>query len=172
MGFLDALTADQYPRDSQGRRIFAPYGRRGKAYILPPERAAQYARLQRRFFLAFFVVLVIAVVAFGPWAVLAVGLLWIAWVFVGIAHVTRGLEESTERPSLSSEQRRDRRFRAMGRPTMYAFFLGGTAVAVVGAVLLLRGERGVSVWFITLYGALVAILYARQLRKNRGVPPA
>src|SRR3954452_15178494 len=105
MGFLDALTADAYPRDSQGRRIYAPFGQRGKAYILPAERAAQLAVLQRRTFQLYIVALLAAALLFGPWALAMVGLLSIAGIFAGFAYTTRGLEESAERPTLSREER-------------------------------------------------------------------
>jgi membrane protein implicated in regulation of membrane protease activity len=172
MGFLDALTADAYPRDSQGRRVFAPYGLRGKAYILPPERAAQIAQVQRRVFLSYFVALLFAGVAIGPWAVVGVGVVSIAGVVVGVAYATRGLEQSQERPSISRDERVNQGLRAMGRPTMFAICFGGAAFAVAGISLLLRGERNVAVWFITLYGALVAVLYGRRLGTLRAVPPA
>jgi hypothetical protein len=171
MGFLEALTADAYPRDSQGRRVYEPFGRRGKAYILPPERAVHLALLQRRVF-QLYVALLVAGLIFGPWALAAIGLLSIAGVFAGFAYTTRGLEESAERPTLAREERVRRGLDAMGRPTMYALCLGGATSAAVGASLLLRGERTVAVWFITLYGVLVAILYGRQLGRPRATPPA
>ena len=109
MGFLDALTADAYPRDSQGRRVFEPFGQRGKAYILPPERAARLSLLLRRLLQLYVVALLVAGITFGPWAVAAVGLLSIAGGFAGLAYSTRGLEESAERPTLTREERVGRR---------------------------------------------------------------
>jgi hypothetical protein len=172
MGFLDALTADAYPRDSQGRRVFAPFGQKGRAYILPPERAARLAYFQRRLFQVYVVALLVAGLAFEPWALATVGLLSIAGIFMGLAYSTRGLEESSERPTLTREERVSRGLRAMGRPTMVALCLGGLTSAAVGASLLLRGERSVAVWFITLYGLLVAVLYGRQLARPPVMPPA
>jgi hypothetical protein len=99
-----------------------------------------------------------------------VGLLSMAGFVAGLAHATRGLEESAERPTLAREERVRRGLRAMGRPTMFALCLGGATAAAVGTSLLLRGERGVAVWFITLYGVLVAILYGRQLGKPHIAP--
>jgi hypothetical protein len=173
MGFLDSLTADAYPRDSMGRRVFTPYGRRGNAYILPPERAALLARLYRRGFQFYVAALVLAGFVLGPWSVVMVGLLGVAGVLGSNAYAIRGLEVSAERPpALAREERVARAMSAMGRPTMLALCLGGAAFAVGGASLLLRGERSVAVWFLTLYGALVSILYARKLSIPSGIPPA
>jgi len=171
MGFFDALTADAYPRDSHGRRVFAPYGRRRKAYVLPDERAEQLRRFHRRGFQGYFVALLGAALAFGPWAVLAVGVFWMTGLLVGLHIMTRGLEEATERPVLPRDERVRRGMRAMGRPTMYFICLAGAGSATVGAAFLVRGERSVSLWFITLYGAAVAILYARQLTRADTIPP-
>src|SRR5258705_10132712 len=162
MGFLDALTTDAYPRDSQGRRIFAPYGGRGKVYILPTERADQLVQFQRLSLPLYLVSLLIAGIAWGPWALLVVGLLWIVGFFAQLRFVTRGLEEASERPSLPREERVRRSMQAMGQPTMLAICLAGAASAIAGCWLLLQDQRSVAAWFITLYGALVAALYGRQ----------
>jgi hypothetical protein len=172
MGFLDALSADTYPRDSRGRRVFEPYGRRGKAYILPDERADQIARFARRFFPWYFVALFAAAFGLGPWGVAAVFLLLIAAMVVATEYATRGLELSSERPAMSVGERRKIGLAAMGRPTMYAICLGAAAVTVVGASLLFRGERNFGVWFLTFYGALICVLYGWRLSGAREVPPA
>jgi hypothetical protein len=173
MGFLDALTADAYPQDSMGRRVFAPYGLRGKAYILPPERAALLARMYRRGFKLYVAALLLAGWVLGPWSVVVVGLLGVAGVFGANAYAVRGLEVSREHPpALPREERVARAMLAMGRPTMLALCLGGAAFAVAGASLLLRGQRSVAVWFLTFYGALVSLLYARKLSNLSGMPPA
>jgi len=173
MGFLDALAADAYPRDSQGRRVYAPYGQRGKAFILPPEQAERLTRFTRRYFQLYFAAVLISGVAFGPWAVVTVGILWIAGYILGIAYMTRGLESATDRPSLPRDERVRRGMSAMGRPTMCAICLGGAALAMGGAWLLLRGDRNLAVWFLTAYGALVSLLYAYQLSRPIIIgPPA
>ena len=167
MGFLDALPADAYPRDSLGRIVIAPYGRRGKAFIVPPERAIQIRRFQRQYFLAYFVALVIAGLTFGPWALWVVAALWMVGFFAGIAYVTHGLEEASERPTLSREERVNRTVQAMGRPTMYVICVGGASFALGGGWLLQRGQRSIAIWFITMYGLLVAALYASKLLRSR-----
>lgn len=173
MGFLDSLTADAYPRDSMGRRVFTPYGRRGNAYILPPERAALLARIYRRGFQFYVAALLLAGFGLGPWGVVVVCLLGVAGLLGGNAYAVRGLGVSAERPpALTREERAARAISAMGRPTMLALCVGGAAFAVGGASLLLRGERGVAIWFLTLYGAFVSILYARKLRMPSEIPPA
>jgi membrane protein implicated in regulation of membrane protease activity len=171
MSFLDALTADAYPRDSQGRRVIAPYGRRGKAFVLPPERATEIALVQRRAY-RLYVAALIAGGFIAPWAVLVVAVLTMVCVPLGFAYVTHGLEESTERPDHSREERVKRGLQAMGRPTMLVLCLGGAAMAIGAASLLLRGERSAAVWFLTIYGAIVAALYARRLGLAGTQPPA
>jgi len=164
MGYLDALTADAYPRDSLGRRIFEPYGRRGKAYILPDERAAQIARGTRRFFPSCFVALLVAAFVWGPRGIVTVFLLGVAAIVVGTSYATRGLKLSSERPTLSLAERRKIGLAAMGLPTMYTICLVGAAMAIAGASLLIKGERNFAAWFFTFYGALMCVLYGRRLR--------
>jgi uncharacterized membrane protein len=166
MGFLDALTADAYPRDSQGRRVWAPYGARGKAYILPTERAERRAGSLRLWFRLFFVALLVGAIAAGPWGIWLVAVIGIIGGFVEPSVASRGLEESTERPTLSRDERVRRSMHAMGRSTMVAICLGGAASAVAGMWLLIRGERSIAVWFITTYGGVIAGLYARQLSRS------
>jgi hypothetical protein len=172
MGFFDALTADAFPRDSQGRSVLAPYGRRGKAFILPTERAPQLARIQRRFFVSFLIALVGAAIMVGPRGILAVGVLWILGFVVGISYFTGGLEESAERPTMPRAQAVDRAMRAMGRRTMWALCLAGAASAAVGVWLLLRGEHGLAIWFIAVYSTVVSVLYAWKLYQMRTTRPA
>lgn len=172
MGFLDALTADAYARDSQGRRIFAPYGRRGRAYVLPDARTHELARFQRRWFQLYIVALLAAGAAVGPWAVLAVGGAWILVYVVGLRYVARGLEEASERPILPRDERVRRGMRVMGRPTMIAICASGAGSAIFGASLLLRNGRNLGAWFIMIYGVLVTILYTRQLTKIDDIPSA
>jgi len=172
MGFLDALTADHYPRDSLGRRVFEPYGRHGKAYILPDERAAQIARGTRRFFPSCFVAFVVAPFVWGPLGIAAVFLLGVAAIVVGTSYATRGLELSSERPALSLAERRKIGLAAMGRPTMYVICLGAAVTAIVGSSFLIRGERNFAAWFFTFYGALISLLYGWRLSRHREVPPA
>jgi hypothetical protein len=171
MGFLDALTADAFPLDSQGRRVLTPYGARGKAFILPPERVGPLTQFQRRFFQAYVVALLVGGLAVGPWAILVVSALWMAGFFVGITRFTRGLEETSERPTRAREERVGIFVRAMGRPTMYVVCLAGAASAVGGAWLIGRGQQGPAIWFLTLYGLVIAILYAWRLAQAPSVPP-
>ena len=171
MSFLDALTADAWPRDTEGRRVLAPYGTRGKAFILPEDRALQLARIQRRYFSGFFLALAAAFIL-GPWGILAVSALGIAGILVGTALFTRGLQESSERPTMPRAQAVDRAMRAMGRPTMVAFSLAGAAASAAGVWWLLRGERGLAIWFLTFYGSIVCLLYASKLRRLHVIPPA
>jgi hypothetical protein len=172
MGFLDALTADAFPLDSQGRRVLTPYGTRGKAFILPPERVGPLAKFQRRFLQAYLVALLVGGLAAGPWGIVLVGALWMAGCFVGITRFTRDLEESSERPTRGREERVGIAARAMGRPTMYVVCLAGAASAAWGGWLIGRGQRGLAIWFLTLYGLVIAILYGWRLARTPSAPPA
>lgn len=171
MGFLDALTADAWPRDTLGRRVFAPFGMRGRAYILPAERATQLARRQRRYFVALFLAMGAALFV-GPWGILTVAMLGIGGFLVLLSVSTNGLEESTERPTMPRAEAVDRAMHAMGRPTMWAICLAGAATCTSGTWWLLRGERGVAIWFLTIYGAVVCLLYAWKLFRFGIASPA
>jgi hypothetical protein len=172
MGLLDAITADVFPRDSQGRIVLAPYGRRGKAFILPAEWLPVIRRLQRRYFQALFVAVPVATLLAGPWGSFAVFVLWTVGQLIGIAYVTKGLEESIERPTVSRSVAVDHWMRAMGRPTMWAICVAGALTAGGGAWLLSHGQRGIASWFLALYGTLVCLLYASKLYRTRGTERA
>src|SRR5215212_5368723 len=72
VGYLDAYTANTFRTDPQGRLVLAPFGRRGKAYFVPPDRAEAFARFQRRYLALAFVALPGAAFALGPLVMAAV----------------------------------------------------------------------------------------------------
>jgi hypothetical protein len=172
MGYLDGLTANMYRTDSHGRSVLVPFGRWGKAYLVPPDRAEAFARFQRRYLAVTMAGILASAIAFGlviMWAVVLP--LCIAGNVAAFWHFIRGLEIAPEVPPLNRREAISRAARAMGARTLAAVCLGATTLTLLCAAFLAYGVRSLALWALTAYFALVAVLYAvrwRQLRdRNR-----
>lgn len=171
MGYLDAIGANTFRPDSQGRLVFAPRGRRGRAYIVPSEQAAAYLRFQRRYYLAMFVALPLAVVLLqSVWAVGGVGLVWLAGFYLKLWSFTRRLESAAERPEVTRVEAIDRAARSMGARTLAVVAVLGAAMAAASIWVLTENPRSIGAWIGAVYFTGVTLLYVlrwRQVRRRR-----
>ena len=168
MGYLDALTANTYRLDSEGRRVLVPFGRWGKAYIVPPDRAEAFARSLRWMYVLSMVALLATPFVFGlfiMWAVVVP--LFVAATVARFWLFTRGLEIAAEVPELNRKEAIGRAVVAMGPRTIAAVCLGAAALAVLCATLLARGLHSVALWALLAYFAVVSVLYAVRWRQFR-----
>ena len=168
MTYLDALTANTYRTDSQGRRVLVPFGRWGKAYLVPAERAEELVRFQRRYLVVVTVGIVISIFVFHPlitwWVVLPLSFLGLVAKYW---HFTRELEVTIEVPPRNRENARDQALRAMGSRTVAAVCIGATLLALICALLLARRVQSNALWVLMLYFLFIAALYARLWRRLR-----
>ena len=167
MGYLDALTANTFRTDAEGRLVFVPFRRR-RGYLVTPERAATFDRVQRRFWVIMFLVLPASVVAFRTaWAMVLVCLIGIGAYMAGLWHFTRGLESAPQVPAITRSEAAMRVGRAMGSRMTGGLAIAATLLAGGGGWLLIVGLRTWAAWGLTAYFLLLAILYSRQWLRLR-----
>lgn len=165
MGYLEALTANSFRTDAEGRLILVPFRRR-RGYVVPPERAAAFTRAQRRFWLLLFLAIPASALVFrSAMALLIVGLLGLVVYLGALWLFTRTLEPAPEVPVISRAEAVARVTHAMGARTAGVIALGSGMLALGGVALLAAGLRAWGVWGLTAYFTLVAVLYARQWRR-------
>jgi len=160
VSYLDAFTANTFRTDAQGRLVFAPYGKRGKAYLVPEASARALNRFLRGYFALMMVALGAAVLlARHPAVIALVAAAWLAGYFAKLAHFTRGLPTVPEVPDLEREEAIRRVARAMGQRTIAAICAGSALLAFLCGSLAVKAP-GIALYFLTAYFAFVALLYA------------
>jgi len=168
VGYLDALIANTYRTDSKGRRVLVPFGRRGKAYVVPPERAQGFLNSLRWMYGVSMVLILASPFVFGlliMWTAVVPLVIVVSaarfWLF------TRGLELADEVPKLNRADAIDRAVGAMGARTIAAICIAAALLVMICGTLLARGVRSVALWVLMAYFAVVAVLYAVRWRQAR-----
>jgi hypothetical protein len=168
MGYLDALAASTFRTDSSGRLVIVPFGRRGKAYLVPPERARSFAQFQRWFYGLVLIGIVTGTIAFSPLVTFAVVLPFSLAVYSAyLWRFTRRLETAPEVPDLSRKEAVDRNMRAMGTRTIATVCLAAGLMAALSIFLLFAKGFSILSLASSAYFGLVAVLYAIKWKQFR-----
>ena len=99
MSFLEDLIAKAFRKDSRGRLTLAPYGPRGKVYVVPPDRVKKYTRFMSRFYASLAGAIVLGALIFGTRVLVGVIIpAFVGFSFIYMRRFTRDLEVGTDVP--------------------------------------------------------------------------
>lgn len=164
MGYFEALAASSFTADSEGRRIFFPWGVLGKGYVIPTED--EYERLRAtlvRTYQVLFPATVLLAVLFRswmPWVLFALPSLFVLGYPIWVRRATSGWNQSAQR--LSLRQSIANQAQHHSRPFLWFLFIGGL-VFVAGGLWLIAVHRWyVGIASISLFG-FGAVLFLRML---------
>jgi len=171
MGYLDAIGANSFQTNPRGELVFAPWGRRRQAYLVPRDQADAFLRFQRRYYVLMFIALPLSLLVFRSIPVmLGVGIAWMAGFYLKLWRFTRGLELAAAAPPVSHAEAVDRAATAMGTRTIATVGILSALMTAGSIWLLINAPRTIWAWFGVVYFAAVTLLYAKrwwQLRHRR-----
>ena len=165
MGTFDQIVANYFGTDAQGRRIYAPKGRRGKAFVVPDDRAEQIASsLKRAFQVLIFGIALAAGLLWGSLLLLAVAILLLNFIISGIRRV-KGLEEVQGEWSLGPKRERSSRgAQAIGKNGLRGFLLISAIALIVSVSELMLDATSVSAWTVLILSAAGVAVFTAQLK--------
>lgn len=171
MGFLDGLSDPMFKRDANGRILFYPSGKLGKARILPDEATAGRLRKTVKYGMLTLIAVVVALVLVTPiWiaipGAMVVGGLWQLYLVSAV----RDCPKSDE--TLTFKEIREAQARALGLGWLIPFAILSVLLMAVSAYLALaaRGNPLVGWIGVLIFGAcLVSIVLQirTRLRQTR-----
>jgi hypothetical protein len=165
MGFFDGPTEAAVRLDSEGRRLFSPFGRFGKTYVLPATREAHLRRFFKFYYGAFLALIVISlnmIPASYCFAFLVP--LAIVGAYLKYWHFARTLTVTTAVPADSRREQQRRMVGAIGRPALLFTLIGSLGFVAAGLWFIRLGQLTTGLTTCTFFG-LCALSATWQLRK-------
>jgi hypothetical protein len=169
MRLTDAFATVLFYRAADGRRVFRPWGRLGKCYLVTDAQSQFFTKL----YLSYSAIMAVSMIPVENligmrYVFLLVLPVWLAGTYLGFWVISRRLPETTPPPSPPPEYRREllRGYnRALGRPFLWALEIGSLGFVGIGFYILLIDptSRWTGVLCVAFFG-LCAMTFARQLR--------
>jgi hypothetical protein len=168
MSAFDGVIAIALRRDGDGSVTFAPFGARGKCYIVPPEREQHLRRFFRVFFVAMVIAVVVSVWFVGLWSVVILVPVFLSLLFLKYWHFTRALAVAVSAPApLSRSESLSVYTQAIGRRKIW-FCIGVTILFSIAGVWMVIDKGDAESYFVTavsLFGFIVSLRMLRAMRQ-------
>jgi len=162
MGLLDAPSASLFRHAPDGRTLFQPFGRRGGTFVVSPERAAHLVAWQRRYLLATFVAVIVAVQLWQLRALWGVPVL-LAPLYAKYWHFTRTLPRTDDEPvPVSRREVFAAHASAAGTRVLIPVVIGSAALFAVGIWMCVT-QPGRDAYLVAGFFGLCTIVNGAQL---------
>src|SRR4051812_5384017 len=100
MGYFDALTSRYFKTGPDGRQLFFPWGVLGRGYLLGSERDYDQLRQRLKIYAIVALVAIVGPAALQiPMASIVIAVLLVAFYFIWVSYLLRGLQASDEKLS-------------------------------------------------------------------------
>ncbi len=171
MGLFDGFVSILFRLDASGRRVYAPFGTWGGVYEVREDDAERIQRHGKRFWVVWFIAVVVLVMALDwRYVLMAIPIMLAAYFGMAAWHVrqmTRLPVSPRELPRLSRVELERRYSRAVGVPTLISLTIVSLLFVAGGVWMLMSGAPPTESWLVILFFGLCTFSLFRQWRRAR-----
>ena len=162
MGFFDGQSAALFRQAPDGRKLFRPFGRRWGTYVVPPERAAHLVVWQRRYLMATFAIILVAVSLWHVQALWGLPVL-VAPLYAKYWHFARGLPRTEEEPlPVNRKELFTTQASAIGTRVLFPVVIG-SVLMFAGGVWMSVVQPGLESYLVAGFFGLATVVNGAQL---------
>lgn len=163
MGYWDTFTANLFGQDAAGHRTYSPFGKFGKTYVVPDDRATVIRASTRRAYQVMLGGIILTQTAIGWRGNLIVGPLVLVGFYLNSLRHVNGLEviSYSNLVKNSRVENLQRAARVTGARMLSLLLVGSLLFTLAGVWILKRGDQ--MGWFVVGFFGLCALVFAVQL---------
>jgi hypothetical protein len=177
MGYFEAIAASSFATDSQGRRLFYPWGVLGKGYVIPTDD--DYRRLQTtlvrtyQILIPTMILLIVLAHRWMPLVPFGPVLLFLFSYPIWVRRVTSGWSRSAERISLRQQIANQAQYQS--RSFLWPFLIFSLAFVAGGVGMIMEQHNwqvGVAPILFFGFGAVLfswMLISRRRIQNQRGI---